>query len=179
MRLGTTPGDGGGPGLDAYTLSRMTVTARAAGPEDIAAITALYEALATEMDAIKPIWSVAEGLAAPVEDTLHEALADADTRIYLGEIDGVPLGFLLARDEELLPQAAGRRVAAVRLIFTLEEARGVGVGEAMIGMFLEEAAARGIADFDAHVSPGHRESKNFFESNGFKARSIVMHRSDG
>jgi GNAT superfamily N-acetyltransferase len=106
-------------------------------------------------------------------------LEDPDVHLYVGEIDQVPVGFLMARDEELLPQAGGRRVAAVRLIFTLSGARGVGVGEAMIERFLEGAQSRGIQDYDAHVSPGHRESKNFFESNGFKARSIIMNRSDG
>jgi hypothetical protein len=28
------------------------------------------------------------------------------------------------------------------------------------------------------VSPGHRYAKNFFESNGFSARLIVMHHND-
>jgi GNAT superfamily N-acetyltransferase len=130
------------------------------------------------MDSIKPIWSLADGLPQPVVASLDALFDDPAAHLYLGEIDQVPVGFLMARDEELLPQAGGRRVAAVRLIFTLAGARGVGVGEAMIGRFLEDAEGRGIRDFDAHVSPGHRASKNFFESNGFKARSIVMHRSD-
>ncbi|HSM02856.1 MAG TPA: GNAT family N-acetyltransferase [Acidimicrobiia bacterium] len=156
----------------------MTVTARAAGPEDVPVLTELYVALAAEMDAIKPIWSVADGLPVPVDEAFTGLLDDLDARMYIGEIDGVPVGFLMARDEDLLPHADGRRVAAVRLIFTLSGARGVGVGEAMIDLFLDEATSRGIVEFDAHVSPGHRESKNFFESNGFKARSIVMHRSD-
>ena len=156
----------------------MTVTARAAAEGDIPALTGLYADLVTEMDAIKPIWSVADGLPTPVEDSFATLLSDSDSFLYIGEIDGVPVGFLMARDEELLPQAGGRRIASVRLIFTLAGARGVGVGEAMIQLFLDEAAIRGITEFDAHVSPGHRESKNFFESNGFKARSIVMHRSD-
>jgi ribosomal protein S18 acetylase RimI-like enzyme len=161
-----------------FSLSRVTVNARRANADDIATLTALYADLATEMDALKPIWSVADGLAVPVERSFAEHLADRDTNLYVGEIDGVPVGFLMARDEALLPHADGRTVAAVRLIFTLPGARGVGVGEAMISLFLEDAIRRGIAEFDAHVSPGHRESKNFFESNGFKARSIVMHRSD-
>jgi len=156
----------------------MTVTARPGRPGDIAILTELYVGLAAEMDSIKPIWSVADGLPAPVVDSFAALLDDPDAHLYVGEIDSVPVGFLMARDEDLLPDAGGRRVAAVRLIFTLAGARGVGVGEAMIGLFLDEATARGIVEFDAHVSPGHRESKNFFESNGFKARSIVMHRSD-
>lgn len=157
----------------------MSVSARRAEPADIPTLVGLYGDLAREMDAIKPIWSSADGLPAPVDSAFAKLLGDRDAHVYLGEIDGVPVGFLFARDESLLPQAAGRRVAAVRLIFTLAGGRGVGVGEAMIDRFLEEAIARGIDSFDAHVSPGHRESKNFFESNGFKARSIVMHRADG
>jgi len=156
----------------------MTVIARPAGPDDLPSLTGLYGDLAAEMDAIKPIWSVADGLPAPIGESFASLLADSGSFLYVGEIDGVPVGFLMARDEELLPQAGGRRIAAVHLIFTLSGARGVGVGEAMIELFLAKAISRGIVEFDAHVSPGHRESKNFFESNGFKARSIVMHRSD-
>lgn len=156
----------------------MTVTARRANSDDVPVLSSLYVDLAAEMDAIKPIWSVADGLPVPVDDTFSSLLDDPDAHLYVGEIDGVPVGFLMARDEDLLPHAGSRRVAAVRLIFTLSGARAVGVGEAMIDLFLEEAISRGIVEFDAHVSPGHRESKNFFESNGFKARSIVMHRSD-
>jgi GNAT superfamily N-acetyltransferase len=154
-------------------------TSRAATPDDLLVLESLYEELASEMDAIKPIWSSADGLPEPVLESFRALMEDPAVHLYLGEIDAVPVGFLMARDEELLPQAGGRRVAAVRLIFTLAGARGVGVGEAMIERFLEGARSRGIQDYDAHVSPGHRDSKNFFESNGFKARSIVMHRSNG
>jgi hypothetical protein len=37
---------------------------------------------------------------------------------------------------------------------------------------------RGISRFDAHVLPGHRLAKNFFEAGGFSARSITMHHDD-
>jgi hypothetical protein len=37
---------------------------------------------------------------------------------------------------------------------------------------------RGITKFDAHVLPGHRLAKNFFEAGGFSARSIIMHHDD-
>ena len=155
----------------------MGITARSAVIEDLSILVGLYRDLAAEMDAIKPIWSAADGLPEPAAAAFEALMADPDAHIYLGEIDDVPVGFLVARDEALLPQADGQRVAAVRLIFTLEGARGVGVGETMTDLFLRDAISRGIRSFDAHVSPGHRESKNFFESHGFKARSIVMHRS--
>ncbi len=49
----------------------------------------------------------------------------------------------------------------------------------MIRHVLEEFRGRGHRFFDARVSPGHRHAKNFFESNGFSARLIVMHHADG
>lgn len=156
----------------------MVIDARPATPDDIPVIVDLYRALADEMDALRPLWSLAEGIAEPVADALATALAGPPWWGCVGRLDDVPVGFLLARDEELLPQAAGAVVAAIRFIYTMPEARQVGVGEAMMDAFMADARARGVTRFDAHVSPGHRESKNFFESNGFTARSIVMHRGD-
>jgi hypothetical protein len=48
----------------------------------------------------------------------------------------------------------------------------------MIEAYLTAERARGVTLFDAHVTPGHRPTKNFFESKGFAARSIVMHHDD-
>jgi hypothetical protein len=54
----------------------------------------------------------------------------------------------------------------------------VALGETMRDAVLEELRSRGITKFDAHVLPGHRLAKNFFEAGGFSARSIVMHHDD-
>jgi ribosomal protein S18 acetylase RimI-like enzyme len=97
----------------------------------------------------------------------------------VGEIDGYPLGFILARVEELLPQAHGDLLGSIRLVYVDEAAREVGLGEAMRDLVLERLRGMGIRRFDAHVLPGHRLAKNFFEAGGFAARSIVMHRRNG
>jgi GNAT superfamily N-acetyltransferase len=99
--------------------------------------------------------------------------------VLAGTIDGVPVGFLLGRSNPLLPQAGEERIASVRLVFTEEAARGVGVGEAMLERFMTDHRATGHRLFDAHVSPGHRIAKNFYEAHGFKARHIVMHHRSG
>ncbi len=156
----------------------MLIAARRATAEDTASIASLYASLADEMDALRPLWSSAEGVAEPIDAGLAAMLSGPPWHGYLGSLDGVTVGFLLARDEPLLPQAGGQVVGTIRFIFTTREAREVGVGEAMMEAYLADAAERGVTLFDAHVSPGHRESKNFFESNGFSARSIVMHRGE-
>jgi ribosomal protein S18 acetylase RimI-like enzyme len=95
---------------------------------------------------------------------------------WSGEIDAVTVGFLAARIEPMLPQADGDLIGSIRLVFVHQPAREVGVGEAMLEAALAEMRRRGVRTFDAHVLPGHRLVKNFFEAGGFKARSIVMSR---
>ncbi|HEY7584136.1 MAG TPA: GNAT family N-acetyltransferase [Acidimicrobiia bacterium] len=156
----------------------MEVTARAAAPEDLEALAKLYRALEEEMVAIHPMWPLADGLPEPIEEALAKAIADPDAIVTLGLIDDIPLGFLLARVEELLPQAQGRQIGAIRLVFVDREGREVGVGEEMLALTLAELRDRGLDRFDAHVLPGHRLVKNFFEAGGFAARSIIMHHAD-
>lgn len=156
----------------------MNVTARPATEADLDTLTRLYRSLETEMVALHAMWPVADGLDEPVRDSFATALSDPDTVVLIGEIDGYPFGFLLARVERLLAQSDGGRVGAIRLIFVDHDAREVAVGEAMRDMALQMLRERGIARFDAHVLPGHRLVKNFFESGGFSARSIIMHHDD-
>jgi GNAT superfamily N-acetyltransferase len=153
----------------------MKITARQASVDDLPALTDLYRKLQKEMAGYSDMWKVADGLAEPIEPQLEAAISDPETLVYLGEIDGVALGFALARIESMLPQADGRRIGSFRLVFVDHDAREVGLGEALRDTAMEELAGRGITRFDAHVLPGHRLVKNFFESGGFSARSIVMH----
>ena len=137
----------------------------------------MYRLLESEMVALHPMWNRADGLTEPVEEAFKRLIEDPQALVYVGEIDGVPLGFIVVRSEQLLPQA-GERVASVRLLFTEEEAREVGVAGAMLEAAVDEMRGRGHTLFDAHVLPGHRLAKNFFEAAGFSARSIVMHHSE-
>ena len=156
----------------------MLVTARTARTDDISDLTHLYAELAEEQHAIRAIWPYADGLPEPVEGSLSEMLKRPDAIVIVGDIDGVPLGFLVGVEQALLDPMGDRRIGVVQLVFTDPEARGVGVGAAMLRLALDAFRERGIDLFDARVSPGHRLAKNFFESNGFKARSITMHRGE-
>ncbi|MEX2622891.1 MAG: GNAT family N-acetyltransferase [Acidimicrobiia bacterium] len=156
----------------------MEVSARRAVNEDLSSLVAMYRELEKEMVALHAMWPLADGLAEPVDQSLEAALDDPDALVYLGTIDAYPLGFLLARVEDLLPQAGDERIGSIRLVFVEKDAREVGVGEAMRKLALEDMRSRGLRRFDAHVLPGHRLVKNFFEAGGFAARSIVMHHAD-
>ena len=138
----------------------------------------MYRLLEAEQAALRPLWPVADGLDEPIVESFDAILDDPDSILLVGSLDDVPLGFLWARPEDLLAQAGGEQVGVIRLIFTELEARGIGIGDAMITSALDQLRGRGLRYFDARVSPGHRHAKNFFEANGFKARLIFMHSKD-
>ena len=156
----------------------ILVTARNADRRDLDELVRMYRDLVEEQRAIRSIWPYADGLPAPVGVALLDLLERTDAVVVVGEIDGVPHGFLVAIEEPLLEPVSDRRIGVVSLVFTAHAARGVGVGAAMLDAAMDRLRERGIDLFDARVSPGHRMAKNFFESNGFKARSITMHRGE-
>ena len=69
----------------------------------------------------------------------------------------------------------GSHLGVVDDIFVEEGARGIGVGELMMGELVSWCRARGCFGIDVMALPGHRAAKNFFEESGFTARKIVMH----
>ncbi len=92
----------------------------------------------------------------------------------IGSYDDVPFGYSLVEIETL---DDGGRLARIDDLAVLSEARASGIGEAMMNLVLDEARARGCFGVDSRALPGDRETKNFFESFGLKARMLVVHRT--
>jgi ribosomal protein S18 acetylase RimI-like enzyme len=159
-------------------MASLSLGARLAGESDLETLEDLYRGLEREMTALHAMWPLADGLDEPVTESLREAIDSDGTVLVVGEVEGYPFGFLLARVEPLLAQAEGEQVGAIRLIYVDDEAREVALGETMRDLALGILRDRGVTKFDAHVLPGHRLAKNFFEAGGFAARSIVMHHDD-
>jgi ribosomal protein S18 acetylase RimI-like enzyme len=156
----------------------MRIDARLADTDDVRALVRLYRGLESEMTALHPMWPLADGLAEPIESSFHLLLDDGEALVVMGEVDGYPFGFAVARIEEILPQARGERIGSIRLIYVEPEAREIALGEEMRDYAMDLLRRRGITRFDAHVLPGHRLAKNFFEAGGFSARAIIMHHDD-
>lgn len=121
-----------------------------------------------------PVWSQREARAVPAAASLGESVADPDRLVVVGTIDGVVVGFAAAHTEAL---RNGELLGVVTDIYTEPDARGVGVGEAMINEVLDWCRERGCSGVDALALPGNRSTKNFFETFGFTARAIIVHRS--
>jgi len=101
-------------------------------------------------------------------------LADPERRVLAGTIDQVIVGYAVVRLEVL---GDGSLLGVVDDIFVEDEARGIGLGEAMMADMVNWCQGWGCFGMDAMALPGHRLTKNFFEESGFTARKIVMHHS--
>jgi len=147
---------------------------RPATDDDLVRLAELARAAIAELTPMKggAVWAAREARPEPVEESLKASLAGENTRLVVGTIDDVPIGYGAVHVEVLND---GSRLGVVDDIFVEEGARQVGVGEAMMGDLVAWCEAQGCAGMDAMALPGHRSAKNFFEESGFTARKLVMH----
>lgn len=93
--------------------------------------------------------------------------------VIVGTIDDAVVGFGSARFDDR--EGIGR-VGVIDGLFVEPEARSVGVGETILDEIMRHGTQAGCIGWDAFALPGDRTTKNFFETMGFKARLLVMHR---
>lgn len=153
-------------------------SARPATVDDIDRILELSRALRAEMGAQRggELWWRTHD---PVEHHgpgLRALLGYDDDCLLVGTVDTEVVGYAIARSHRL---PDGAHLAIVGELFVEPAAREVGVGEALVGAILAWAEDRGCVGLDATALPGNRAAKNFFETHGFTARSLTMHRPLG
>ncbi|MBX3286082.1 MAG: GNAT family N-acetyltransferase [Actinobacteria bacterium] len=152
--------------------------ARAAVAGDLDALERLARQASAELHGLRggPVWSRREAHPEPLRALLEAALSGADQadRLVVGTIDDTVVGYGWARIESLHDDSL---LLVITDLYTEPEARGVGVGEAMMVVLEAEARLAGAIGLDALALPGDRQTKNFFETFGLTARAIVVHRS--
>jgi len=104
----------------------------------------------------------------PLDLAFTEAIDDPTTGVWAGTIDGVPVGYAIV--------SADADIAVIEELHVDPQARGVGVGEAMLDAIVAWSTVQGCTGIDAFALPGARETKNFFETFGMTARLLVLHR---
>jgi ribosomal protein S18 acetylase RimI-like enzyme len=150
-------------------------SARMAVASDLPAVVDLAQRIETELASVRGGRELLgrERPAGTVENRLRAAIDDPTSIVVVGTYDGVVLGYGLAVTEDL---AGGRRLAFITDLAVDPEARRVGIGEAMMDLLVAEASSRACSDVDSWALPGDRDTKNFFESYGLKARLLTVHR---
>ena len=149
--------------------------ARRATEADVPVLAALCRESLAEFRARErggAVFVAREARGEPIEQSLRQAVLDPERLVVVGTIDDVIVGYATGRVEALRD---GRCLGVIDDLFVVEEARAVGVGEALMDQLLPWFRAHGCAGVDATALPGARETKNFFEESGFTARLLVMH----
>ncbi len=110
---------------------------------------------------------------APVAPRIEKGLTDGAI-VVVGCYDEVIFGYGFAEIEELLD---GSNLARLTDFVVDADARKAGIGEAMMDLLIAEAKQRDCIGIDSVALPGDRNTKNFFESFGLKARMLTVHRA--
>jgi GNAT superfamily N-acetyltransferase len=95
--------------------------------------------------------------------------------IFLGEFHQAVIGLGAARTFRR-QEATGALSGRIECCWVEEEARGVGVGTALMEAMVSWCAAQGCADLDALALPGDRSTKQRLEAAGFTARLLTLNR---
>ena len=154
----------------------MTEAARPATTADLERLAVLAtEAVGEQIDQRGgAVWAAREARPQPAGPTLAADLDDADTLVLAGTLDDAVLGDAVVHVEDLRD---GRRLGVLRDIYVEPEGREVGVGEALVDAVVAWCTERGCAGIDALALPGNRATKNFFETFGFTARALIVHKA--
>ncbi len=119
------------------------------------------------------VWRRHAARTEPIRDGLAIDLEEPRSAVFVGTIDDSVVGYAVTTVEAL---ADGGDLAVLRDLYVEPDARGVGVGAAMMNAVLDWARERECMGVDSVALPGSRETKNFFESFGLVARAIIVHR---
>lgn len=149
--------------------------ARPADRDDLDRVVELAEGAATSLAALRggSVWIRREARPEPRRAAFEAALADAGNLLVVGTIESAVVGYGAVQAEQLHD---GEVLAVVTDVYVEPDARGVGVGEAIMEMLLRWAEERGCIGVDSLALPGDRATKNFFESSGLVARAIIVHK---
>lgn len=147
--------------------------ARSAGPDDLDVLCDLVRTCIAELRTQRggALWAVTGARSEPIEASFSEAFTSSHALVLCGDYVGATVGFAAAR---LMPTTNGKHIARVTDLFTLPEARHVGVGEAMMNECVAWARSHDAIAIDAAVLPGTRDAKNFFEGFGLTARELTV-----
>ena len=150
-------------------------SSRPATAADVPRIVELARVMRGELTAMRggELWVEREAWPEPLDDAYRALVARDDALVVIGAIDDAAIGFGAV---VLEPLRSGRTLGVITDLFVEEEARSVGVGEAMALALVAHCEAAGCLGIDAPALPGHRAAKNFFETHGFTARALTMHR---
>lgn len=118
------------------------------------------------------------GMADPISgpEDVARLLAEPGRTALVALLEGWTAGVAVLR---VTDGPGGECRGVIDACYVEPAAREVGLGHLLLDRALEWFGDHGCSGVDGTAHPGDREAKSFFESAGFKARLLVMHRPLG
>jgi GNAT superfamily N-acetyltransferase len=147
-----------------------------ARPAEHADLTQAAQLLATALDGARTMRGGAAllGSRTPQELMARWTSRGSEAALYVGEFHRAVVG--LAAATTFTRTGATDRSGRIECCFVEADARGVGVGSALMDAMVGWCGARGCRDIDALALPGDRSSKQRLEAAGFVARLLTLNR---
>jgi GNAT superfamily N-acetyltransferase len=150
--------------------------ARLASPADAAELARLWDAVVAEVSAERGgpqlVGTMRRSEPSPPPAGLGSCGDDPDRLVLVGLIDDAVVGFATG----VIGGRPEAPTAVIEALYVEADARGVGVGEALMDAVVSWAEAAGCVGVDAPALPGSRAAKAFLEEAGFVTRLLTLHR---
>ena len=164
---------------EAALATGKEVAVRVAVEGDVPDLVQLYSAAGDELAPLRG-GRVLLGLSrrhADIKASFSDQLGDPGQRVVIAFAPVAdhlePVGYGTCAICQL---AGGELLGSIEELYVMPEARRQGVARAMTASLAEWCSAEGCKSMDAKALPGSRTVKSFFESEGFTARLLIMHR---
>lgn len=149
-------------------------SARLAEQSDVPAIEAVAAAAMQSMDDARGMSVfVRREVATPPGDLARKAIGDPSSIAVVGTYNDSVFGYGIV---STAPLSDGEQLGIIEHLVVDPEIRKSGIGEAMMNLIIDELKSRGCMRVDSYALPGDRNTKNFFESFGLKARLLTVHK---
>ena len=149
------------------------MTLRAARPSDLDAALALWQALHREHQALDPRYRLADDAAARWSTDFREWTRSRTSQIWLA-FGPVPVGLVTAHLYETVPTFEPQSLVHVDDLYVVPEARGAGVGAALLDAVRVWGAAQGATQLRAGVLAANAAGRAFWQRQGAQDFSVSV-----
>lgn len=153
----------------------LQVSVRAATQDDLALVASCHHAAHIAIQDARggELETLLNGRQEPQGESWRPYVGATDRSLLLGELDDTVVGYCALEHLELVNNTS---IAMISELWVHPDARGVGIGAALMREIEATARQWGATGLDSRALPGDRTTKNFFESFGLVARAIHVHR---
>lgn len=144
------------------------LTVRDADQADVPAIIGLWTEMMGCHAELDPVWTLRDGAGEGFEAFLRSTLESRVCFVLVAELEGAPVGYLLARIGELPPVFLVRERGEICDLAVTAKHRRQGIGTMLVNSALRRFHEQGLREVELSVAVCNPTSQSFWRSMGFQ-----------